>query len=632
MTVERSPVVRVKFVYRMAPIRGSLALASPRPPTLAPAPPSDVPQGHRSRACSAAAPSPPAPARRARCWSRWPSPSLGVGLLLGRPGRVRTRSAPPSEFARAWEKRRLRDDARADRARGRSDRALARGVPRRLRAGGRDRHGHVDRRRRAAARTATTRACPVTVQTRVFGTVRRHADARGRRTSGSTGTGRSSSPACARAERLSARRPRRPPRAAIAARDGREIVTGPADARALPSGDAAARRSRARSGRPRRAAERADLRRARLPRGHADRPDRASSGRPSATSPARPGGRLQRRRADAGHAAEPREAEPVRTTIDLDVQQAAVHGARRAASAASRRSTRRPARCARSPASRSRAPQPPGSTFKIITTVAALEASEVKPSTQFPVETKAVIDGVDLENANGESCGGNVRRVVRALVQLGVRAARREGRGRAAGRDGRAVRLQPARRRSPARLASTLPARRRDRRRRWRSARPRSARARCSRRRSQMAIVAQTIAADGVRRPPTLVAGAARAAADPRDHREDRPPGRADDGRRGPLRHRHARRRSTAPRWPARPAPPSSRTRRTRTPPSEDERAARLGHRRLVRRLRADQAGRSWRWACCSCRPGAGGETAAPAARQVRRWPQAEVDASAEPT
>jgi cell division protein FtsI/penicillin-binding protein 2 len=52
-------------------------------------------------------------------------------------------------------------------------------------------------------------------------------------------------------------------------------------------------------------------------------------------------------------------------------------------------------------------PQPPGSTFKIITTAAALDAGLVTPSTKFPVETKAVIDGVDLENANAESCGGS---------------------------------------------------------------------------------------------------------------------------------------------------------------------------------------------------------------------------------
>jgi cell division protein FtsI/penicillin-binding protein 2 len=52
------------------------------------------------------------------------------------------------------------------------------------------------------------------------------------------------------------------------------------------------------------------------------------------------------------------------------------------------------------------APQPPGSTFKIITATAALDAKAVKTSSSFPVETHAVIDGVDLQNANGESCGG----------------------------------------------------------------------------------------------------------------------------------------------------------------------------------------------------------------------------------
>jgi len=53
------------------------------------------------------------------------------------------------------------------------------------------------------------------------------------------------------------------------------------------------------------------------------------------------------------------------------------------------------------------APQPPGSTFKIVTTAAALEADLVKPTDEFPVETAATIDGVTLENANGESCGGD---------------------------------------------------------------------------------------------------------------------------------------------------------------------------------------------------------------------------------
>jgi cell division protein FtsI/penicillin-binding protein 2 len=53
------------------------------------------------------------------------------------------------------------------------------------------------------------------------------------------------------------------------------------------------------------------------------------------------------------------------------------------------------------------APQPPGSTFKIVTATAALEEGAVTPSTDFPVESAATIDGVELENANGEYCGGS---------------------------------------------------------------------------------------------------------------------------------------------------------------------------------------------------------------------------------
>ena len=50
--------------------------------------------------------------------------------------------------------------------------------------------------------------------------------------------------------------------------------------------------------------------------------------------------------------------------------------------------------------------QPPGSTFKIITTTAALEDRKVKLTDEFPVETAAVLSGVSLSNASGESCGG----------------------------------------------------------------------------------------------------------------------------------------------------------------------------------------------------------------------------------
>jgi len=54
------------------------------------------------------------------------------------------------------------------------------------------------------------------------------------------------------------------------------------------------------------------------------------------------------------------------------------------------------------------APQPPGSTFKIVTLAGALEQGVVKAGAKFPVETKTVIEGVELENANGEACGGSL--------------------------------------------------------------------------------------------------------------------------------------------------------------------------------------------------------------------------------
>ena len=52
--------------------------------------------------------------------------------------------------------------------------------------------------------------------------------------------------------------------------------------------------------------------------------------------------------------------------------------------------------------------QPPGSTFKMITLTAVLEANAAKPSTVFPYQTATHLEGVRLENANGESCGGTL--------------------------------------------------------------------------------------------------------------------------------------------------------------------------------------------------------------------------------
>jgi cell division protein FtsI/penicillin-binding protein 2 len=52
--------------------------------------------------------------------------------------------------------------------------------------------------------------------------------------------------------------------------------------------------------------------------------------------------------------------------------------------------------------------QPPGSTMKIITATAALQAHVATLSTVFPYATSATIEGYDLQNANGEDCGGTL--------------------------------------------------------------------------------------------------------------------------------------------------------------------------------------------------------------------------------
>lgn len=54
------------------------------------------------------------------------------------------------------------------------------------------------------------------------------------------------------------------------------------------------------------------------------------------------------------------------------------------------------------------APQPPGSTFKVITASAGLESGVTKLDEQFPVETSTVAGGREIANAYDEACGGDL--------------------------------------------------------------------------------------------------------------------------------------------------------------------------------------------------------------------------------
>jgi penicillin-binding protein A len=103
--------------------------------------------------------------------------------------------------------------------------------------------------------------------------------------------------------------------------------------------------------------------------------------------------------------ARPRDGKPVRTTIDPDLQEAAV-------SALGNEFGGVAVLDAKSGAVRGLAgiafssPQPPGSTFKVVTTTAALEAGVVTLKDSFPVQTSTVVGGREIANAHDEACGG----------------------------------------------------------------------------------------------------------------------------------------------------------------------------------------------------------------------------------
>ena len=195
-------------------------------------------------------------------------------------------------------------------------------------------------------------------------------------------------------------------RASILARDGSALAEGPAEAREHPLGSAAIDVTGEVG-----TAEEEDL------------PTLARHGFPPGTPvgvsgleeafntrlAGRPGGSLFAL-AEGGSArtlaeAEPRAGAPVKTTIDPELQQAAV-------SALAGRSGGIAVLDTRSGDVRAlagfafSAPQPPGSTFKLVTTTAALEKGVVSMDDYFEIVDGVTVGGRFIENANGEFCGG----------------------------------------------------------------------------------------------------------------------------------------------------------------------------------------------------------------------------------
>jgi peptidoglycan glycosyltransferase len=103
----------------------------------------------------------------------------------------------------------------------------------------------------------------------------------------------------------------------------------------------------------------------------------------------------------------PEQAPAVRTTISLPVEQAAVNALTDRLGGSVAIDPRSGAVLAFAGIAFSGL-QPPGSTFKMITATGALEAGITNPSKSYPVQTSATLEGVELDNANGEYCGGTL--------------------------------------------------------------------------------------------------------------------------------------------------------------------------------------------------------------------------------
>jgi cell division protein FtsI/penicillin-binding protein 2 len=215
-------------------------------------------------------------------------------------------------------------------------------------------------------------------------------------------------PGLARGERLT-RRTRAPERAAILAADRSPLAQGPAATRAVETaGLAVVGEVSTPSG---------DQEQALAVRGFPPGSLTGTSGLELAFNErlsGRPGGQLLAARIgeetslDAGRviaSSEPVRGKPVRTSIDPALQTATVSALGGTYGGAAVLDARSGEVLSLAGLAYS-APQPPGSTFKVITTTAALDDGIVKPSDEFPVETSNSEIGREIANSHDAPCGG----------------------------------------------------------------------------------------------------------------------------------------------------------------------------------------------------------------------------------
>ncbi|HXS34144.1 MAG TPA: penicillin-binding transpeptidase domain-containing protein [Solirubrobacterales bacterium] len=200
------------------------------------------------------------------------------------------------------------------------------------------------------------------------------------------------------------------PRAPILAADGTPLAEGPAEARAHPLGSSAIDVT----GEVGTAEE--DDAEALARKGFAPDTPVGVSGLERAFNArlaGKPGGSLLAVSEDGSGArtiakADPTAGAPVKTTIDPGLQETAVSAlAGRVGGIALLDSRNGDVRALAGQAFS--APQPPGSTFKTITTTAALEKGVVSLDDEFEITDGVNVGGRFIENANGEYCGGSFR-------------------------------------------------------------------------------------------------------------------------------------------------------------------------------------------------------------------------------
>lgn len=216
-------------------------------------------------------------------------------------------------------------------------------------------------------------------------------------------------PGLAENERLT-RRTRAPPRAAILAADRSPLAKGPATARSIDS-SALAVVGEVSSPSRRQADEIAA-------RGFPPGSPAGTSGLELAFDErlaGTPGGQLlassstEESQLSGGRvlaSTEPVRGKPVRTSIDPALQATAVSALGGLYGGVAVLDARDGSVLALSGLAYS-APQPPGSTFKVITATAALDAGVVKTSDEFPVEVSNSDIGREIANAHDSPCGGD---------------------------------------------------------------------------------------------------------------------------------------------------------------------------------------------------------------------------------